>query len=1267
MSKRVVSPPSKARATSKAKKPVKGTNLKARNLKRKKASPKPVTTLDHAPQELAVTEDTYNSTSQKATHIPIVGIGASAGGLEALEAFFKTMSSNSGAAFVVVVHLSPDFKSLMPELISKHTKMPVSAPTHDTTLLENHVYIIPPGKNMTLENGSIHLQDQDRSPGHSLNLPIDLFFSTLGVEAREQATAIILSGTGSDGSRGIRQIKEYGGMVFVQDPSTAKFGGMPTVAVETQLADVVASPDNLAKALLTYFQYAHIPVFDAPEPITSELHGHLLTSSGLDLSYYRPAVVERRVKRRMGLSGYTDVKTYINLLKEKPEEARQLTKDLLIGVTNFFRDSEVFEALKTDILPQLYLDKHTDDPVRVWVPACSTGEEVYSLAILLLEVKEALKHERSFIIFATDIDHESVAKASLGEYPLSLMADVSPQRLGKFFSQNGENFMVNQEVRKHIRFAQHNLVQDTPFSKIDLVSCRNFLIYVQPTKQERVINALHFALRPQGVMLLGPAETVVGFDESFELLKSGHKLYKKVGPVSNKHIHWSTRPQDPITMEPMRRQIPVSTSTRDEPKSQEILDTLIAMSKHTVALISLSGELLELIEDRHKLFQLPKGKITNNLSKLIVPELHAPLLAGLHRLKKNEDSVMYQIEYNNCHLRFHLSICVSQKDRALLVVQEEPKAGTVMESPPSEVHAWDSNASEVIRGLEVELQHTKENLQAMIEELQTTNEEQQSTNEELVASNEELQSTNEELQSVNEELYTVNQEFNNKNCELTILAQDLENLIRAANIGTLYLDRTLTIRKFTPAVTEIIPILNSDIGRPLKDLVHGLNHDVFVDIQSVLETGEPVEREVRDTSGSWILMRCHPYLTKGALEDGVLVTFVNVTTLKNAQEFSAVVNQKLEEANRTLIEQSEELEDLFSILAHDLKRPVISLDGLLTLVEQSVDWPTGHTNRTHLLKALEECQRMQRLLVDLTQVSVKARQEPVYEDVDLQSFLDTIVERYQEQAQSLGVRLNVACDSAMLNVPKAVLEQAAHNLIENAFNYGSTNAKPRIDVACHIQGNQLHFTVTDNGKGIAAPDHAKVFELFRRLDPKASDGSGVGLVAVRRQILKVGGDVHLESIEGKGAKFSFTIPITRSADHISQDSIQILLIEDDALDKKILQRCLNEIANQQGIATNLAWARSLSDAKELLRTQPIDLIMLDLSLPDGHGLNFLNELRLLNDTPLPVIILSGHAEGIPFSNLKDQQVSYLPKVKLTAKSLHTTMKGMLVGSEKVSA
>ncbi|MGB0910692.1 MAG: chemotaxis protein CheB [Nitrospirales bacterium] len=1198
----------------------------------------------------------------------IVGIGASAGGLEALQDFFREIPPTTGAAFVVVVHLSPDFKSLMPEILRKYTTMPVLSPPTGTKLEPNQVYIIPPGKNMSLAKQTIYLQKQDRSPGHPLNLPIDLFFRSLAANVQELATAVILSGTGSDGSRGIQEVKEHGGLILVQDPDTAKFGGMPTVAVETRLVDFVASPDKLAQGLLSYFSHASLPILDSQETEQSELHEVLKKITGLDLSYYRPAVVERRLTRRMGMSGHTNLSSYIAFLEQEHDEAKKLVKDLLIGVTNFFRDSEVFETLKSDIFPALLSEKSSTDPLRIWVPACSTGEEVYSLAIMLTELIENMKQDRTFTIFASDIDQESITKASLGQYSMSILAEVSPLRMKKYFSQNGDHYVVNQDLRKHIRFVQHNVLQDNPFSKMDFVSCRNFLIYVQPQSQIDVIGALHFSLKPQGFMLLGPAEAVVGLDGSFEASTVCRQLYRKIGQAHWKNTRTS-RSIDPLTLTSMQRYSHLKPPLAEAPEVRQIFDALLAMNNQTVVHFSLEGELLELFEDHHKLFGLPKGKATNHISKMIVPKLHAPLLAGLHRLKKGEPAVMYQVDLDSRRLRFHLSIFSAHTDgpnSVLLVINEEASLEVPMADSSAIPTTWDTKAGEIIRGLEVELQQTKENLQSMIEELQTTNEEQQSTNEELISSNEELQSTNEELKSVNEELYIVNQEFNSKNQELTVLAQDLENLIRATNIGTLYLDQTLTIRKFTPAVTEIIPILSSDVGRPLNDLVHGLNRDVIVDIQTVLDSGESIEREVRDTNGAWILMRCHPYLTKGNMEEGILITFVNVTKLKNAQEFSSVVNKKLEKANHTLVEQSQELEDLFSILAHDLKRPVISLDGLLTILEQSAAQSMEQKNVNYLHKALEECQRMQRLLIDLTKVSIHTRQETVTEDIDLQPFWDAIVERFREQTERLGVRLNVTCDPGEVHAPKTVLEQAAHNLIENAIKYGSSNPKPRIDVTCHVRAHELYFSVIDNGKGIDSANHAKVFELFRRLDPKASEGSGVGLVAVRRQVLKAGGHVDLDSAPGKGAKFTIRIPIPKSADQLTESQYQVLLIEDDPLDRKIAQRCLEEISSYHGRQISLTWARSLADAKELLLRKSIDLVLLDLSLPDGHGLHLLTELRSMNDPPLSVIILSGHGHGIPFATLDDRHVSYLPKADLNSASLYTAMQGVLKESEKIS-
>ena len=774
------------------------------------------------------------------------------------------------------------------------------------------------------------------------------------------------------------------------------------------------------------------------------------------------------------------------------------------------------------------------------------------------------------------------------------------------------------------------------------------------------MSSLHFALNQQGTLLLGPAESVVGFEAAFETTSLPHKLFKKTSQFLDHKMYWTNLRHDPNRVVTFRQAaLPKPASTENQ-GVREVLDALVEMNNHTVVVLTIDGLLLELIGDPYGLFRLPKGKATNNLSKLIVPELHPPLMAGLHRLKKGQGTVIYHVDFNDQHLRFHLSIFASkfdQSDKILLDVYADRSS----ENSPSLVPeaSWDEKATEVIRELELELQNTKENLQAMIEELQTTNEEQQSTNEELVASNEELQSTNEELQSVNEELYTVNNEFQNKNQELSVLALDLENLIQAIKVGTLYLDHQLTIRKFTPAVTDIIPILSSDLGRPLRDLVHGLNYDVLGDIQAVLDTGELLEKEVRSSKGAWILMRCHPYLTKGTVEGGVLITFVDITTLKNAQEFSLVVNTRLEEANRILVEQSAELEDLFSILAHDLKRPVIALDGLLSLMTEGGNTPMKEMNTPYLHKAQEECRRMQRLLQDLTQVSDQSRQKMIAEEVSLQPFLDTLITKFQEEAQRKEVRINATCDPMIVHVPLAVLEQVGYNLIENALKYGCSNPLPRIDIACHFIDNKIHFSVSDNGMGIAPSNHTKVFELFRRLDPKASDGSGVGLVAVRRSIQKLGGNVHLDSSEGRGSKFTVTLPIRQAESTTQNEEYQVLLIEDDQLDAKIVQRNLEEITSLHDIPFALTWVKSLAAGKEMLLAKRTDLILLDLSLPDGHGLNFLKEIGTLRNDPYPVVILSGHGDGIPFSSLKDQHISYLPKDVLDRESLKVSIDSVL--------
>lgn len=1231
---------------------------KSGNSQRTKRQPEDTQT----PPLQAASPLTAEKQNEEANQPYVICLGASAGGLEALEQFFSAMPPNTGATFVVILHLSPDFKSLMPELISCRTEIPVSAAEHDTALQPNHIYIIPPRKNMVVRQGRLLLQEQDRTPGHALNLPIDIFLRSLANECPERAIAVILSGTGSDGSRGIRAVKDAGGIVFAQEPGSARFDGMPRSALDTGVVDSSAAPDRLAQQITDIVGRPAIRVVhddfsdnanaDELAPIVKLVR----ESFGLDLGYFRPTMMKRRVLRRMSLLGIARISDYVDKLREDPIEMRALKQDMLISVTGFFRDPDAFEMLKRHILNELP-KKPRGEQFRIWVPGCASGEEVYSLAMVLLETMELSGRKFDAKIFATDIDESALTFASKGTYPLSSIAEVSSGRLAKYFVHNGSTFTVERTIREMVIFAHHNLVIDPPFTKLDVASCRNLLIYMEPKAQEHVLASLHFSLKQGGTLFLGSAESLGRIQTEFTTVDSKYKIYTKTRNAILPSMRRHSGLRDPGNSPR------VGAIWREKDQSEaihQIFDVLLEQEERTAALITMDGTLIEVMSDPLGLLRIPKGKPTVDVIKIAVDELTIPLTTGLQRLKRDETLVRYATEIVDKQQTRHVAVKLRKlapvgntTERVLVLVEPAPN---IEQSVAPGKAAVDKDSAKRMRELQLDLQQTRESLQATIEELQTSNEEQQSTNEELVASNEELQSTNEELQSVNEELYTVNDEYQKKNQELAVVAADLDNLLRNLDIGTLFLDYELCIRKFTPAVLRVIKLVDHDIGRSIEHFAHNLGMDFLADVTRVRESSQAIEREVRSAHGDWILMRINPYNAHSGKVEGVVVTFVDVTAIKNAQEMTRLSNDHLGHANRELSRQREELEDVFSIVAHDLKRPIVALNGFLSILQDEARSNVGVSELSS--KALEECKRVKRMLDDLAHVSGMTRQEPSLEEVDLQPWLDEVVERFASQADQRKIRVNCVCDAGVVCMPRSALEEACVNLIENALKYGCDNARPRIDIACQLDSGVIVLSVRDNGKGIDPRNHNKVFEPFRRLEPEVADGSGVGLLAVKRLVSKHGGNISLESEPGNGAKFTIRLPIQNHHSKVATDVSKrpnVLLVEDDTLDAKVIKRHLQE-------SYELTHVNSVSEAESKLKQEYFDMLLVDLSLPDGHGLDLVNRVKTSLNISLPVVIISGHMEGISPEAMTASVDACVSKADLTKDNLSSAMAAAFTNS-----
>jgi two-component system CheB/CheR fusion protein len=862
----------------------------------------------------------------------VVGIGASAGGIEALQRFFNNMPADSGMAFVVILHLSPEHESSLPELIQNRTTMPVAQVTEAVRVEPNHVYVIPPNKSLVMSDGHIRLTEPERDRGR--HVTIDLFLRTLADAYGKDAVCVILSGSGADGTLGLKRVKENGGTAVVQDPSDAEYQDMPRSAIETGLADLILPVAQMPDKLVAFRQRAEklqLPVGEekpAP-PFTSDALREVLTllrvRTGHDFTNYKRPTLLRRVARRLQVCGVEDIPSYLTLLREHPAELQSLLRDLLISVTNFFRDPEAFKVLQRVVVPRLFEGKKSGEQVRVWLVGCATGEEAYSLAILLSEHLAQLDDPPQVQIFASDIDNEALAEARAHVYPETIAADVSPERLRHFFIKEGTHYRVKKELREMVLFAHHNILRDPPFSRLHLVSCRNLLIYLNRETQDLVLETFHFALRPEGFLFLGSSESADSLPSLYAPVDKKQRLYVRRGVAP----HPPPLPSEPRSADWRPHHLErAGPSAEKMPHFGELHHQLVERYAPPSVLINEDDEIVHLSEHAGRYLRFVGGEPSRNLLKAIHPDLRLDMRAALFTARRQAGAVesrLLRVEVEGglrmVRLRAVRATLSGAAGGHLLVFFEEST-----EAPPAseEPGAVESHASagapmeEVVRQLEGELQTTRDQLRTTIEqyetsteELRASNEELQAINEELRSATEELETSKEELQSVNEELITVNHELKHKVEEISRANSDLQNLMGSTDIATIFLDREMRIMRFTPRAQQLFSIIPTDIGRPLQHLTHKLEYpELTEEAQQVLQTLQSREREVRDGQGRRYIARLLPYRTLEDRIDGVVASFIDVTELKQAEE------AKLQLA--ALVENSSDLIGMLTLNGHAL-------------------------------------------------------------------------------------------------------------------------------------------------------------------------------------------------------------------------------------------------------------------------------------------------------------------------------------------------------------
>lgn len=871
-----------------------------------------------------------SSSLENSELFPIVGIGASAGGLKAFEQFFDNMPADSGVAFVLVPHLDPSHVSLLPELLRHHTKMTVVQVNDGMKLEPNCVHVIAPNTVMAIMHGSLLLTQLKEPRG--LRLPVDTFFRSLAEDQKDRAIGIILSGSGADGTLGLKAIKAELGMAMVQEPASAEYDGMPRSAIETGLVDYILAPAEMPQQLVAYAKHAVsrrisaiIPATDRIPESLQKIFQILRSRTGHDFSFYKKNTLNRRIERRMSVHQLEKLSDYANYLETSPLEATTLFKELLIGVTSFFRDREAFEALSSGVLADVLAAKAKDATVRVWVAGCSTGEEVYSIAIVLRECMDKLKKNFKAQVFGTDIDGAALDVARAGLYPASIAADVAPHRMKRFFVAEGSSFRIKKELRQMAVFAVQNVIKDPPFTKLDLLSCRNLLIYLEAELQKKLLPLFHYALNPGGLLFLGSSESSEGFTDLFSLVNKKSKLFKTLPSVATAAPVQFPMGRPQYDRRPLTLVKPSKPASDIADLAQKLL-LLVASFAPPCVMIDANDEIIYSHGKTGKYLELTQGHANLNILNMAREEIRHDLAGAIRKARLQNKHISLEglrvktdRGYQGITLTVTPTPAVEGRGELLMVAFEDIAA--VQKKGGKIRDVFTPRAAQRISHLEQEVRYGQQHLQTAVEELETSNEELKSSNEELQSTNEELQSANEELetskeelQSLNEELVTVNAELHGKIEQLAKANDDMRNLLDNMRIATVFLDNQLCIKRFTSEATRIINLIQSDVGRPVSHIASKLEDDTLsADAQQVLDSLVPKETQVKSREGIWYVYRAMPYRTLDNVIDGVVLTFTDIT------------EQKLAEAANMA-------RDLAEGIVETVREPLVVLDGRFSVL-----------------------------------------------------------------------------------------------------------------------------------------------------------------------------------------------------------------------------------------------------------------------------------------------------------------------------------------------
>ena len=1072
----------------------------------------------------------------------IVGIGASAGGIQALEEFFQNLPNDLGMAYIIIMHLAPDRKSNLDDILQKKTKMIVKPVIEGINVKPNHVYLIPPNRDLDIKNHTLYLSEFD--PSQKLRLPIDHFFRSLAQQYKKDAVGILLSGTGSDGTLGLREIKGLGGITIVQNPETASYQEMLFNAIKHVDVDIILSPSEIANKLAQYKDSIHkIPKLEKSlksvdiDNYFNELYGIIQNITGHDLSGYRKTTIGRRIEKRMSVNQIYDIEKYLNFLRRHPEESEKLFFDILIGVTNFFRDKDVFLSIEKNVIPQIFNDKSNHDPIRIWIVGCSTGEEAYSIAILLKEFANKNERQNEITIFATDIDSSAVNRARHGVYPKNIEADISKERLKRYFTRVDDQYSIKKEIRKMLIFAEQNVLEDPPFSKMDMVTCRNLLIYLQPEFQRDLLRTLVYALKTNSFLVLGTADSLGDVLEIFEEIDTKAKIYKKRKAIIMKDKYRFLFPTK-VNLRKENAQL----VKREKPKKFEELveNVLLETFSPPSILVNRDKEIIYIHGDLSKYLNLPKGIPKLDLIEMTKSNLGLGLTTAFRQAIHEETEATYnKVESKENGVQSILSVSVKPlQERGmgmkLYLVSFKETEVDFTEIPRLEMKAIDTADDKIIKHLENELESTKINLQQTIEEFETSNEELKSSNEELQSANEELQTTNEELQtskeelqSVNEELRTVNEELSAKNLQLSKLNDDLDNLISSTQIATIFLDTALNIQKYTPQTTEVLNLIPSDIGRPFHHISPKLVlhiKDIVEDANQVLNKLVPIQKDVTTEDNKWYRMKISPYRTSENVIEGIVITFVDFTERHLAEDNLV----KSEENAKFAYRKSEFYRSLFT---HDISNILQVILSTVNIIERHAkDFEEKDELKDFFSTIQEQITKARNLVSDIQRLTNLDKKIVEIIPIDLIEYINQSIETltFSYPNEKYKVEFNPKYKKIMIKGTK-ILEDCFQNILNNAITYNENEIKYitiRIEEVQKHDIEYIQVIIEDNGVGIKGQLIEGI--MNNNYNKNNYKGLGIGLSLVRKTLELINGEFRIEDrVRGdytKGTRVILLIP-----------------------------------------------------------------------------------------------------------------------------------------------